>query len=94
MENFVKQMVEEHAQLAVRIQNLHNYIFSENSDKDDKVEFANKCIQLGAMKKYEEALRARLENQNVIFDEGEYFEKVGEIKHVINAPKEDRGEEE
>lgn len=83
MKDFVKRMVEEHAQLVVRIETLHKYVYSEKSDNDDKIEFANKCIQLAAMKKYEEALRARLENQNVIFDEGQYFEKVGEIKKVL-----------
>ena len=89
MENIVKRMVEEHAQLAVRIQKLHNYIYSEKSDNDDKVEFANKCIQLSAMKKYEEALRARLENQNIIFDNGSYFEQIGTIKEEVNVEKQD-----
>ena len=89
MENFVKRMVEEHAQLVVRIQKLHNYIYSEKSDNDDKVEFANKCIQLSAMKKYEEALRARLENQNIIFDNGSYFEQIGTIKEEVNVEKQD-----
>ena len=83
MKDFVKRMVEEHSQLVVRIEKLHKYIYTEKSDNDDKVEFANKCIQLAAMKKYEEALRARLENQNVVFDEGQYFEKVGEIIQTV-----------
>ena len=89
MENFVKRMVEEHAQLVVRVQKLHNYIYSERSDNDDKVEFANKCIQLSAMKKYEEALRARLENQNIIFDNGSYFEQIGTIKEELNVEKQE-----
>lgn len=94
MENFVKRMVEEHAQLVVRVQKLHNYVFSEKSDKDDKVEFANKCVQLGAMKKYEEALRARLENQNIIFDNGNYFEQIGTIKEEVNVEKQDNSPQE
>lgn len=93
MKDFVKRMVEEHAQLVVRIEKLHNYVYTEKSDNDDKVEFANKCIQLSAMKKYEEALRARLENQNVIFDEGQYFEKVGEIKKVLVDNSENNSED-
>lgn len=80
MLDFVKRMVEEHSQLAVRTQALHEYIYSDKSNNDNKVEFANKCIQLAAMKKYEEALRARLENQGVFFENGQYFERVGEIK--------------
>lgn len=79
MKDFVKRMVEEHSQLVVRTTKLHNYVYSDTSNADDKIEFANKCIQLAAMKKYEEALRARLENQNVVYDNGEYFEKVASI---------------
>lgn len=83
MLDFVKRMVEEHSELVVRTQKLHDYIYSEASDNDNKVEFANKCIQLGAMKKYEEALRARLENQNIVFESGSYFERVGTITQEI-----------
>ena len=79
MVEFVKRMIDEHAELVVRIQKLHNYVYSEASDKDNKPEFANKCIQLAAMKKYEEALRARLENQGVFFENGQYFERVAQI---------------
>ena len=89
MEKFVNRMIEEHAALVVKIQKLHNYIYSEKSNNDDKVEFANKCIQLSAMKKYEEALRARLENQNIIFDNGSYFEQIGAIKEEVNVEKQD-----
>ena len=81
MLDFVQRMVEEHSELVVRTQALHEYIYSDKSDNDNKVEFANKCIQLSAMKKYEEALRARLENQSVFFENGQYFERVAEIKH-------------
>ena len=79
MKEFVKRMVEEHSQLVVRTTKLHNYVYSEESNKDDKVEFANKCIQLTSMKKYEEALRARLENQGIVYSNGEYLEKVASI---------------
>lgn len=80
MVDFVKRMVDEHSQLIVRIQALHEYIYSDKSNTDNNVEFANKCIQLTAMKKYEEALRARLENQGIFFENGQYFELVAEIK--------------
>ena len=79
MVEFVKRMIDEHAELVVRIQKLHNYVYSEVSDKDNKPEFANKCIQLSAMKKYEDALRARLENQSVFFENGQYFERVAQL---------------
>ena len=88
MVEFVKRMINEHAELVVRIQKLHNYIYSEVSNKDNKTEFANKCIQLAAMKKYEEALRARLENASIVFENGQYFERVGCInaEHAKQKP--------
>lgn len=84
MENYQKRMIEEHSELIVRIQNLHNYVYSSASDVDNKVEFANKCIQLAAMKKYEEALRARFENAGIVFENGEYFERIAAITPVIH----------
>ena len=88
MKDFVRRMIAEHQELVERIAKLDEYVYTEKSDNDDKVEFANKCIQLAAMKKYEEALRARLENQNIVFDDGKYYEQIGEIKSVV-LPKEE-----
>ena len=80
MEDFVKRMVSEHANLCIKIDALENYVYSKESDKDDKYEYANKCVQLSAMQIYEKALRARLMNQGVfISEEGEYLEKVASI---------------
>lgn len=79
MKDYVKRMVEEHADLVIKIDKLHNYVYSERSDADNKPEFANKCIQLAAMKKYEEALRARLNNEGVFFEDGVYLERIGQI---------------
>lgn len=84
MEKYQKRMIEEHSALVIRIQKLHNWIYSDKSDADNKVEFANKCIQLAAMKKYEEALRARIENTGIMFNNGEYLERVATIGSVIH----------
>lgn len=92
MRDFVKRMIDEHSQLVVRIQKLHEYIYSDKSNNDNKVEFANKCIQLSAMKKYEEALRARLENQGVFFENGQYFERIAEIKDTSNSITQEEGQ--
>ena len=80
MEQYQKEMIKEHGDLVIRIQNLHNYIYSDKSNADNKVEFANKCIQLAAMKKYEEALRARIENEGFVFENGAYFKRVACLK--------------
>lgn len=82
MEKYQKRMIEEHSELVIRIQKLHNWVYSDKSNADNKVEFANKCIQLAAMKKYEEALRARFENAGIVFENGEYFERVATITPV------------
>lgn len=86
MNNYQKDLIEEHSNLVVRIKVLHNNVYSSASDVDNKVEFANKCIQLAAMKKYEEALRARLENAKVVFENGKYFENIATIERVIVPP--------
>lgn len=72
MKDFVRRMVDEHRELVARIERLEEYLSKENDD--DKYEFANKCIQLSAMRKYEECLRARLNNQGVFVENGAYFE--------------------
>ena len=82
-----KALIEEHSGLIVRIQTLHDYIYSSKSDADNKVEFANKCIQLAAMKKYEECLQARMENIGIIFDNGEYLERVATVTPIIAVPE-------
>ena len=93
MNSYQKDLIEEHSQLVVRTQALHEYIYSDKSDNDNKVEFANKCIQLSAMKKYEEALRARLENQGVFFENSQYFERVAQITIPKNEDKNPKDEE-
>ena len=89
MLDFVKRMVDEHSQLVVRTQKLNEYIYSDKSNKDDKVEFANKCLQLSAMTKYEEALRTRLENQGIFFENNQYFERIG----CLNITSTERSED-
>ena len=92
MIDFVKRMVDEHSQLIVRIQKLHEYIYSDKINTDNKVEFANKCIQLSAMKKYEEALRARLENQGIFFENNQYFERIGCLNITSTESSEDNND--
>ena len=89
MEKWQKELIKEHGELIIRIQKLHDYIYSDKSNADNKVEFANKCIQLAAMKKYEEALRARFENAGIVFENGEYFEHVASIK--ADVPEDNNG---
>lgn len=81
MNSYQKALIEEHSQLLVRIEKLHNNVHSDESVNDTRSEYVNKCIQLVAMKKYEEALYARLTNVGIFCEEGNYFEKVATINY-------------
>lgn len=83
MKKYVKEMVEEHRQLYVRIAELHDDIYNKDTSHINKVDFANMCIQLNAMRQYEKCLIARLNNAGVSFDNGAYHECVA----VIAAPQ-------
>lgn len=85
MKEFVKRMVEEHSQLVVRINALEKFLYSDKSDAVVKADFGNMCIQLKAMRIYAEALGARLANNNVVFENNQYFEKVAQINKPINV---------
>ena len=86
MEIFVKRMIDEHHELVCRIENLHNFVYSDASNNVNRIEFANMCIQLSAMKKYEEALNARLVNQGILFENGQYFEHISNIDNNVTPP--------
>ena len=86
MNSYQKALIEEHSNLIVSTQKLHDYIYSDASDNDNRIEFANKCIQLAAMKKYEEAVHARIENTGITFENGNYFERVASITSTIIPP--------
>lgn len=94
MNSYQKSLIEEHSNLVVRTQNLHNYIYSEESNNDHRIEFANKCIQLASMKKYEEALRARMENAGITFENGNYFKRVASITPVVAIATEQQSDDE
>lgn len=85
MKDFVKRMIEEHADLQIKIFKLDAFIYSgEAKEVCVPEEYANACIQLKAMRNYEDALRARLLNHGIEENNGKYFEQVGEIITVSN----------
>ena len=65
MEGYIDRMIKEHKELVARITKLHAWVYGDAHEQVDATEFANECIQLKAMKVYEEALRARLYNAGV-----------------------------
>uniref|UniRef100_A0AAU8MIR2 Uncharacterized protein n=1 Tax=Geladintestivirus 2 TaxID=3233134 RepID=A0AAU8MIR2_9CAUD len=75
MNNYIKELIEEHSQLVDRINKLNDDIYNKKNN-DDKFEFANKLCQLRAMKIYELALITRLLNNGIDYDGCSYFEKI------------------
>lgn len=74
MTDYQKELIKEHKELCARINELSNDIYGQNTD--DKIEYANKCIQLKGMKMYYEALSARIINTGIVIDCDGYFEHI------------------
>lgn len=92
MEKSVKNMINEHKQLVIRIAELDEFVYSNpKADEISRADFANMCLQLKAMRNYEEALAARLSNKGINFVDGKYITIVDEITQE-DADKE-KGEE-
>lgn len=94
MKEYIANMIQEHAQLVVRINELKEVIYSnnglnvytdiENNKTQDQLfynmsEYANRCMQLMSMRSYKKALECRLNNAGIVYSEGEYLERVGKI---------------
>lgn len=86
MNKYQESLIKEHSELIIRLDSLHNYIYNGEKSKsghsvkdDNKVEFANKCIQLKGMKIYAEALEARLANAGIYFEDDMYLQNVANI---------------
>lgn len=92
-----QQLMQEHSQLIVRIDELDNELYGNgglnamtdiknNQTQDDifrnMTEFGNKGIQLASMRTYLKALECRLNNRGIFFENGEYLERVAVIKQT------------
>lgn len=73
MEGYIQRMIQEHKELVARIEKLNAWVYGDAYKTVHPSEFANECVQLKAMKVYEEALRARLFNAGVKIANGEYL---------------------
>lgn len=91
MDSYQKDLIQEHANLVVRIKTLNKQIDDikdntfNNIDKCDQIEFANKCIQLSGMKVYEKALRARLYNAGINYINNHYSENIGTVEALTTC---------
>ena len=80
MEGYIERMIQEHKQLVVRINKLHNFVYGGAYEQVDAIEFGNLCVQLRAMKVYEDALRARLYNAGIKVVGEEYLVCIDTIR--------------
>ena len=102
MNTETQQLMQEHSQLIVRINELDNELYgnggfntmtdiTNNQTQDDifcnMTEFGNKGIQLASMRTYLKALECRLNNRNIFFKNGEYFERVAVIDKTSVQPQ-------
>lgn len=84
MTDYQKKLAEEHSELVLNITKLSHYINTGQAIlNDDKVEFANKLVQLNAMNMYKQALEARMTSAGLFEEEGNYFVKVGENRSLF-----------
>ena len=107
MNKETSKLMEEHSTLIVRIENLDNELYGNgglnamtdienNKTQDDlfrnMTEFGNKAIQLSSMRTYLKALECRLNNRGIIFENGQYLERVAKI--VRTSDNEENNDEE
>lgn len=86
MNVYQNELIKEHSELSARITTLNHYFSSGAALKlDDKVEFANKLVQLKAMNSYKDALTARLVNAGIVEENGSYFERVKPVYEVVEC---------
>lgn len=76
MEKYGKELIKEHKELTIKFAQL----FKNFNTTKDKIEFANRSLQLNAMKNYAKALEARLMNVGIVIDEnGDYYNRVNSV---------------
>lgn len=77
MKDFVKRLIDEHKELGVKLEALNAFLENDELTKNiDKKEYANLCAQHKAMTDYYDILTVRLSNNDILFEFGEYFERV------------------
>lgn len=91
MNVYKSDLIEEHFQLVRRINELCSQIDCpyDETNLDDKCEYANKCVQLAGMKQYEQALYYRLQAVGIVIIDGRYFEQC--TNHTFSTSMPNKG---
>lgn len=91
MKKWVSEMIKQHANTAIEVNNVTKFIENvKNSDKVNKVTFANLALLLRDLKNTAKTYEIILINEGVHFaPDGSYYEKVAEINEKKNPDNND-----
>ena len=86
MKNFVKKMIEQHANIVVMLSNYNKFMYNAvNDDKTNKVTAANVALIVRDLKNLSKDFETCLANEGIEFTvDGTYFEKVTNVTEVLN----------
>lgn len=87
MKNFVKVMIEQHANVVVMLDKYNKFMNNAVKDnKTNKVTAANVTLIVRDLKNLAKDFKTCLANENVLFSpDGSYYEKVATIKDKHNG---------
>lgn len=86
MKNFVKKMIEQHANIVVMLSNYNKFMYNAvNDDKTNKVTAANVALIVRDLKNLSKDFETCLANEGIEFTvDGTYFERVTNVTEVLN----------
>ena len=96
MKNFVKKMIEQHANIVVMLNNYNKFMYNAvNDNKTNKVTAANVALIVRDLKNLSKDFETCLANEGVEFTvDGTYFERVTNVTEVLNKNVETKKEDE
>ena len=96
MKNFVKKMIEQHANIVVMLSNYNKFMHNAiNNDEVNKVTAANVALIVRDLKNLSKDFETCLANEGIEFTvDGTYFERVTNVTEVLNKNVETKKEDE
>ena len=96
MKNFVKKMIEQHANIVVMLSNYNKFMYNAvNDNKTNKVTAANVALIVRDLKNLSKDFETCLANEGIEFTvDGTYFERVTNVTEVLNKNIETKKEDE
>ena len=86
MKDFVKKMIEQHANIVVMLSNYNKFMYNAvNDNKTNKVTAANVALIVRDLKNLSKDFETCLANEGIEFTvDGTYFERVTNVTEVLN----------